>query len=156
MLHGSAVSMDGRAYLFTAPCGTGKSTHTKLWRELFGERAVMINDDNVFLRITSTGVLAYGSPWSGKHGLDTNTCVPLKGICLLQRGEDNRIDRIDHGRAIAALSDHVYAPTDVSLRDKSIALVNALSETVPLWEMRCNKEPDAAKVSYCAMSCDDG
>ncbi len=95
LLHGSTVSVDGRAYLFTAPCGTGKSTHTRLWRELFGERAIMVNDDKPFLRITPAGVLAYGSPWSGKHGLATNVCVPLKGICVLRRGAENRIHRVD-------------------------------------------------------------
>ena len=43
LLHGSTVAVDGRAYLFAAACGTGKSTHTRLWREVFGTRAVMIN-----------------------------------------------------------------------------------------------------------------
>ena len=45
MTHGSTVAVDGKAYLFTARCGTGKSTHTRLWRQVFGNRAVMINDD---------------------------------------------------------------------------------------------------------------
>ena len=70
MTHGSTVAMDGRAYLFTAKCGTGKSTHTRLWRQVFGGRAAMVNDDKPFLKITEAGVLACGSPWSGKHGLD--------------------------------------------------------------------------------------
>ena len=43
MTHGSTVAVDGKAYLFTAKCGTGKSTHTRLWRQVFGDRAVMIN-----------------------------------------------------------------------------------------------------------------
>ena len=76
LLHGSTVAVDGNAYLFTAACGTGKSTHTRLWREVFGERAVMINDDKPFSQITQGGVIAHGSPWSGKHGLDTNIAVP--------------------------------------------------------------------------------
>ena len=91
LLHGSTIGLDGQAYLFTAPCGTGKSTHTRLWREVFGQRAVMINDDKPFLRITSSCVMAYGSPWCGKHGLDSNICLPLKGICFLKRGKENRI-----------------------------------------------------------------
>lgn len=151
LLHGSTVAEDGKAYLFTAPCGTGKSTHTRLWRELFGERAIMINDDKPFLQITSSGVLAYGSPWSGKHGLDSNVCVPLKGICLIHRGRENTINRIDPGSAIATLRHQAHTPTDVSLLHKSFSLVDTLSEMVPLWEMHCNKEPDAAKVSYSAM-----
>ena len=52
LFHGSAIAVDGVVYLFTAPSGTGKSTHTRLWRQLLGERAVMVNDDKPFLRIT--------------------------------------------------------------------------------------------------------
>lgn len=151
LLHGSAVSVDDRAYLFTAPCGTGKSTHTRLWRELFGERAIMINDDKPFLQITSSGILAYGSPWSGKHGLSTNLCVPLKGICLLHRGRENTINRIESDRAIATLRHQAHTPMNSSLLCKSLSLVDMLAEMVPLWEMHCNKEQDAAMVSYSAM-----
>lgn len=151
LLHGSTVSVDGRAYLFTAPCGTGKSTHTRLWRELFGERAIMINDDKPFLQITSSGVYAYGSPWSGKHGLDTNICVPLQGICLLHRGKENIIKGIEPERAIATLRHQAYTPTDVSMLPKSLSLVDTLAQRVPLWEMYCNKEAEAAMVSYSAM-----
>ena len=32
LLPGSTVAVDGAAYLFTAACGTGKSTHPRLWR----------------------------------------------------------------------------------------------------------------------------
>ena len=91
LLHGSTVAVDGKAYLFTAKCGTGKSTHTRLWRQLLGERAVMVNDDKPFLRFTPEEVLACGSPWSGKHGLDSNITVPLGGICILERGQKNKI-----------------------------------------------------------------
>ena len=86
LVHGSTVAVDGEGYLFTAGCGTGKSTHTRLWREVFGDRAVMVNDDKPFLRIGEEGIFACGAPWSGKHGLDTNITVPLRGICILERG----------------------------------------------------------------------
>ena len=80
LIHGSALAVDGKGYLFMAHSGTGKSTHTRLWRQVFGERAVMVNDDQTFLQLGERKVYAYGSPWSGKHGLATNICLPLKGI----------------------------------------------------------------------------
>ena len=46
VFHGAVLGYDGGAYLFTAKSGTGKSTHTRYWREIFGARAVMVNDDN--------------------------------------------------------------------------------------------------------------
>ena len=151
MLHGSTVAVDGSAYLFTAPCGTGKSTHTRLWRELLGERAVMVNDDKPFLQITSDRVLAYGSPWSGKHGLATNVCVPLKGICLLHRGSENVICRAEKKALMDILCRQVHLPDEISLAQDVFSLVDTLAEMVPLWDMHCNKEPEAAKVAYSAM-----
>jgi len=143
MLHGSTVAVDGKAYLFTAPCGTGKSTHTRLWRELFGTRAVMVNDDKPFLRLTPDEVLAYGSPWSGKHGLASNICVPLAGICLLHRGQENVIFRAKPEDIIPFLRHQAHGDAGV--------LVDRLTERVPLWEMYCNKDLEAAQVAYGAM-----
>lgn len=152
MLHGSTVAVDGKAYLFTAPCGTGKSTHTRLWREQFGDRAVMVNDDKPFLQITDTSVYAYGSPWSGKHGLATNICVPLQGICSLRRGQENVISKADAKNLIDLLRHQAHAPVDENLRQKTCDLVDRLTKTVPLWEMSCNKELEAARVAYAAMA----
>ena len=152
LLHGSTVAVDGKAYLFTAPCGTGKSTHTRLWREIFGERAVMVNDDKPFLRLTDRGVFACGSPWSGKHGLATNICVPLQGICLIHRGKENEISPAAREPALAILRHQAHTSTDSILEEKAFALVDMLMEKVPVWELYCNMEPDAARVSYTAMS----
>ena len=151
LLHGSTIAVDGKAYLFTAPCGTGKSTHTRLWRETFGDRAVMVNDDKPFLQITPQGVLAYGSPWSGKHGLATNICVPLQGICSLRRGQENVI-RPAEGSALHDLLCHqAHVPVEEALWQKTKDLVNRLIELVPLWELTCNKDPEAAHIAYGAM-----
>lgn len=144
LLHGSAVAVDGKGYLFTADCGTGKSTHTRFWRETFGSRAVMVNDDKPFLQIMDGNVFLCGSPWSGKHGLDTNLTVPLKGICILRRGTENRIWRISSEDALPMLRKQCNAP------DRP--LVNRLCAAVPLWQMECTKSPQAAEVSYQAMS----
>ena len=91
LFHGSVVSVDGIGYLFTAKSGTGKSTHTKYWREYFKDRAIMINDDKPLLEIKEDRVNVYGTPWDGKHRLSCNTCVPLKAICILNRGQDNNV-----------------------------------------------------------------
>ena len=152
LLHGSTVGVDDAAYLFTAPCGTGKSTHTRFWRETFGPRAMMVNDDKAFLRITASGVLVYGSPWCGKHGLGTNICLPLKGICFLRRGEENRIYRAKPADCLGELQHQCFIPEDTQGRTQALMLVKTLSQTVPLWEMACTKDPAAAQVSYQAMS----
>ena len=152
MLHGSTVGVDGDAYLFTAPCGTGKSTHTRLWREYFGERAVMVNDDKPFLKITSSGVFACGSPWSGKHGLDSNVCLPLKGICFLRRGTFNEIHRVRPETYIGELRHQCFVPEEAEGRNKAYKLLDSLMFQVPFWDMACTKDPEAAQISYAAMS----
>lgn len=151
LFHGSAVALEGQGYLFTAPCGTGKSTHTRLWREVFGEKAVMINDDKPFLRLTEDGVLVCGAPWSGKHGLDTNISVPLKGICILERGTGNRIRQIGAEEALPMLLHQSCPPLESGRLAHFTALVEALAAKTPLWHMECTKEPQAAMVSRQAM-----
>lgn len=147
LLHGSTVAVDGQAYLFTAPCGTGKSTHTRLWRELFGDRAVMVNDDKVFLQLRQDGVWAYGSPWTGKHGIGTNISVPLKGICFLQRGTENRIQKALPEKWQPELIHQCFMP-----EQRYFPLVSQLAQMIPLWEMSCTKDPQAATIAYEAMS----
>ena len=152
LLHGSTVAVDGKAYLFTAKCGTGKSTHTRLWRQVFGDRAVMVNDDKPFLRITEAGVLACGAPWSGKHGLDSNITVPLQGICVLERGPENRIRRAAPEEVRDMLQKQGYCPLSPEKHTRYLSLIDKLMQTVPLWKMECTKEEAAARIAHAAMS----
>ena len=142
LMHGSTVAVDGRAYLFTAPCGTGKSTHTRLWREVFGDRAVMVNDDKPFLKLTEDAVLACGSPWTGKHGIGTNVCVPLGGICILSRGTENIIRPAEPEQVMDFLRSQCFPPQG---QEK-------LLSRVELWQMECTKDPEAALIAHGAMS----
>lgn len=152
LLHGSTVAVDGTAYLFTARSGTGKSTHTRLWREYFGSRAQMVNDDKPFLAISTDGVVAHGAPWSGKHGLDSNISVPLGGICLLERGSENRIRPMAAEEILDMLRHQSFHSQDPAMEDKLEALLLELTRLVPLWNMHCTKDPAAARVAYEAMS----
>jgi len=152
LFHGSVVAVDGEAYLFTAKSGTGKSTHTRFWRELFGQRAVMVNDDKPFLRITDEGVQVYGSPWNGKHGLGSNISAPLKAICLLERGKENQIQKISAKEAVFMLLQQSNRPMQPRLMPKYLELVDALSAGVAFYRMQCNMDPMAAQVAYNAMA----
>lgn len=152
VFHGSCVAVDGAAYLFTAKSGTGKSTHTRLWREVFGDRAVMVNDDKPFLKIGESSVTVYGSPWMGKHGLGCNMSAPLKAICILERGEENSITRIDPGRAVAMLLQQSSRPRNPGTMPKYLELMDRLAKNVVFYRLRCNMDPEAARVAFAAMS----
>jgi len=152
LYHGSAIAVDGQCYLFTATSGTGKSTHTRLWREMFGERAVMVNDDKPLLSITDTGIFACGTPWNGKHFLGNNVVLPLKAICILQRGEENHIRSIAASEALPMLLQQIYRPSVVQAMVKYMELVDKLAKGVSFYLLQCNMDPQAALVSYEAMS----
>ena len=148
LFHGSVVAVDGAAYLFTAKSGTGKSTHTRLWRKKFGDRAVMINDDKPLLKICDNQVMVCGTPWDGKHRLNTNCIVPLKAICILERGEENHITPISAGQALPMLFQQSHRPANIA---KYMDLINDITALMPFYALRCNMDISAAEIAYEAM-----
>ena len=148
LFHGSCVAVDGIGYLFTAKSGTGKSTHTRLWRELFGDRAVMINDDKPLIRATEQGAEIFGTPWNGKHHLSRNTSVPLQAICILRRAADNTIVPITPSEAYPILLGQTYRPMNADAMQRTLTLVDRLAAAVTLWRLNCNMDPSAAQTAY--------
>ena len=112
----------------------------------------VINDDKPFISLEHGQFLLCGAPWSGKHGLDENITVPLQGICILQRGKENRIEPIPAEEALPMLLHQSYCPLAEEKRDRFEALVKKLAEKTPLWRMYCNMDVSAAEVSHGAMS----
>lgn len=151
LFHGSVVSVDNIGYLFTAKSGTGKSTHTKLWREFFKERAVMVNDDKPLLRVTENGVTAYGTPWNGKHRLSTNIGVPLNAICVLERSDENHIEKVTAESVYNMLVQQVYRPQNPQKLLKTLQLIDVLADSVKLYRLGCNMDISAAETAYNGM-----
>lgn len=152
LFHGSAIAVDDSGYLFTAKSGTGKSTHTRLWREVFGERAVMINDDKPLLKVTTDGAYVYGTPWDGKHRLSTRASVPLKAICIVMRDEVNHIEEMEPRDAYQMLLQQTYRPQDKCSVIQTLKLLDLLKEHVKFYKLGCNMNPEAAKVAYSGMN----
>lgn len=151
LVHGSCVAVDGRGYLFMAGSGTGKSTHARLWRELLGSRAVMVNDDKPIIRFIDGTPMIFGTPWDGKHRLSTNIGVPLKAIGFLSRGEKDAIRTASPGASYPLLLRYAYRPADPAAMQKTLALVDKLADSASLWQLQCTMSPTAAQVAYDAM-----
>ena len=151
LFHGSVIAVDGIGYLFTAKSGTGKSTHTRLWRELFGERAVMVNDDKPLIKVSENGIMVCGTPWDGKHRLSTNISVPLKAVCVLERSEGNHIEKVTADSVYNMLVQQVYRPQSPQKLLKTLQLIDVLSENVGLYRLGCNMDISAAETAYKAM-----
>lgn len=152
LFHGSLIAVDGVGYLFTARSGTGKSTHTRLWRELFGDRAVMVNDDKPLLKITEAGVTAYGTPWDGKHRLSTNISVPLKAICVLTRACENHIEEISATQAYQMLLQQSYRPMEKGAVVRILELLDVLIKNTKFYKLGCNMNKEAAEVAFEGMN----
>lgn len=152
MLHASAVEYEGKAFLFSGPCGRGKSTHARLWQQVFGDEVQVFNDDKPALRRLEDGWYAYGTPWCGKDGINQNKKVPLAGICFLERGEKNTIRRLDAREAMVQLLKQTIRKFGVAEKlDQMLKLVDTITQEVPVYELHCTKDPEAALLSYRTM-----
>ncbi len=155
LVHGSAVSVDGYGFLFMADSGTGKSTHARLWREVlpaYGHKVEMINDDKPLLRFEENRIFLCGTPWDGKHHLNSNTMTPVQAICFLVQGEENRIIGIREEEAFPSLLKHSYRSKQEQRVKQALVLLDRLCKTVPCYVLACNMEPEAALVSYEGMN----
>lgn len=152
LLHSSAVAVDNKAYLFSAPSGTGKSTHTGLWLQYFGDKAEIINDDKPAIRYIDGRFYAIGTPWSGKTDLNVNRAVPLQGIAFIERAPDNSIEPMASHDGIIALMNQTLRPDNYSFMDRLLFLLDKLFQQIPVYRLACNMELDAVKTSYTTMS----
>lgn len=148
-LHASAVMLDGKAYLFSAPSGTGKSTHTEKWCRLFG--AQIINDDKPTLRRTDGVWTVYGTPWSGKNDLSCPVGVPLGGIAFLERGSVNKIGKISPMEAVPAILRECLQFSHKGCAQRQLELVDLLLREAPIYRLACRNDDEAAMVSCEAM-----
>lgn len=149
MLHASCVEYEGKAYLFSARSGTGKSTHTHLWlKYLPGSR--IINDDKPAIRLIDGRFYAYGTPWSGKTNESVNTGVPIAGICFLSRGE-NAIKPLNGLKALKLFMDQTVRPNDRALMEKMLETLNRVLTEIPVFEMSCDMSEEAVMTAYNGM-----
>lgn len=147
VLHASALAYQGHAYLFSAPCGTGKSTHTGLWRKTFGEDVIILNDDKPALRQIDGTFYAFGTPFSGKTDLNVNMSVPLGGICVLEQSPENWIRPISGREAIVPLYHQTMRPPDETNMDILLGHLDQLIRKVPVYRMGCNISEEAARLA---------
>lgn len=150
LLHSSAVVYNNEGFVFSAPSGTGKSTHTQLWLKRF-EGSYIINDDKPAIKMTDDGFYVYGTPFSGKTDLNVNVGVPLKGICILERGEENEIALVSPDEALYGILNQTIRPYDEENMDKLLNIIDKLIKNVPIYRLKCNMDISAAETAYNTM-----
>ena len=151
LIHCAAICVDGEAYLFTAVSGTGKTTHMNLWRKKFQERCFVVNGDKPILRFKGDKCFVCGTPWKGKEGYGHNAVVPVKAICILERGKENKIERVKAHEAIPTVITQTLRTGNLEEMGKMLSLTDKLLLNVPFYRLQCNMDPEAADVSYNGM-----
>ncbi len=147
VFHGAAIEYGKKAYLFTAPSGTGKTTHINLWKKNLENAVNIINGDKPIISLADTATV-YGTPWAGKEGYSRNASAPLKAICVLKQGKTNKIERLSHSEAINRLMRQVYLPQDADALNRTLSLLGKLIETTPVYELCCDISSEAFNISF--------
>ena len=151
LMHGAVVALDQKAYLFTAPSGVGKTTHTQFWLDTYPD-AYILNGDKPLLRRIDGCMFACGTPWAGKEGKNQNAMLPLKAVCALFRGKENKIQKVEFQKILPLLISQSYRPTSAPEMKKTLALIQTLGSMTNFYALACNLDPDAARVAKEGMS----
>lgn len=153
LFHGATIALNNNAFIFTAPSGTGKTTHIMKWLSNVTD-TIVINGDKPFIKFPegkSTAV-ACGSPWAGKENMYSNITAPLKAIIFIERNEYNHIERISFADAFPTLLLQTYYPNDTQKKIKILKLLQKLNSSVSFWRFQCNNfREDCFDVAYNAL-----
>lgn len=142
--HGVLMEYEGHGVIISAPSGTGKTTHARLWRDY--KHALIINGDRAACRKADGVWTGSGLPWSGTSGEQINRSVPVTALVVLERGEQNEAHCVTGSEAFGAVLPHVQCPVwDAELTDKAMELMDDFLSEVPVIRLCCR--PDAESVS---------
>ena len=153
LMHGVLLNCSGSGILITAPSGVGKTTRANLWTSAIPHTHV-VNGDKPLISLGDS-IMAYGTPWNGKENMGRNECVPLRAICLLQRGTGSQIRRVEPKEVLSSMLRQVYLSTDPGMQIRALSLLNLLCKKVPVYLMECDKETGSTIAVYHAL-CSDG
>lgn len=155
LMHGAVVAWNQRGYIFTAPSGTGKTTHARLWKKYLGPDVEIINGDKPILEVKEEEIIAYGTPWAGKERLQKNTCVPVRGVCFLRQGEMNNIHKLNKREALLLLLPQIYIMSDSKKAGRTLELFGKVLEQIPVYEFSCDISEQAVKCSFETLTAGD-
>lgn len=144
-LHCSCLKFEEKAIIFTAPSGTGKSTHTRLWREYLKDQVEMINDDKPLVREEDGIFTIFGTPWDGKHHIGNNISAPIGAVFFLKQAKENKVEKVDSVTALTLLLQQTVIPKTKGALQILLDMLSRLIETVPMYELSCNISYDAVE-----------
>lgn len=153
LFHGAAFLWRGKAWIFTAPSGTGKTTQYVLWKMLYGDEIAILNGDKPVLEARADGIWVHPSPWVGKECMGRPESAPLGGVIYLAQGPENAIRPMPAGESAAPIFAQFLftaaGPEDVS---RVCALEEALLRAVPVWLLTNRGDEASARLAHDTIS----
>ena len=151
IFHGATFLWHKKAWLFSAPSGTGKTTQLLNWKRIFGDEIVILNGDKPILELCEDGsILTHPSPWKGKEGLGRDDLIaPLGGIIYLRQENENRITRMTLAEAARFLFGRSYS--SFSTEEEIINTANLLEKILkvtPVWILGNLGDEVSARLTY--------
>ena len=145
IMHGSSlyINDDQHGYLFTGPSGVGKSTHVSLLKKKYKDKLVIINDDKPFISLINNNYYIYGSPWSGKSHISSNTSASLKAIFILEQSKDNELIKLDIKEATSRLFKQIYIPKGIEETNKGLDILINIIKDIPIYLLKVNLSDEA-------------
>lgn len=142
LLHASLIQWQGRGIVFSAPCGTGKSTQAALWEKYLGSE--VFNGDRAGLRCVDGRWIAYGMPFAGTSGIYRKESVPVSAIVVLAQGPENRIQRLQPMDAVRKLLPECSCRRwDRDFMDRILSILLLLVAQIPVYHLECRPDQDA-------------
>lgn len=147
LMHSAVVEVGGGAIAFAARSGVGKTIHVRLWLERYSGEVRVLNGDKPIFRFLDGTLYACGTPWNGKEDLGYNGSAPLKALCFLERGGENRIERLPVSDALPRLFQQVLLPREPARMERFLQLLDRMLAATPCWLLHCDMTPAAAETA---------
>ena len=137
LFHGAAFLWKDKAWILTAPSGTGKTTQLKNWRNLLKKDIRIINGDKPVVTCKDNKVYVSSSPWRGKERLGhPDLSAELGGIILLEQGDRNEITRLSVQEAVHPLFiEFVSYPDTVEQIRAQGQILDRILDHIPVWKL---------------------
>ncbi len=150
IIHASSLAYQGKGLLFSAPSGTGKSTHTNLWTK-YAAGTEIVNDDMPIVRMIDNTPYLYGAPWSGKNSIHANITVPLSSVVFIRRGQTCELSPLDKTEAVWNLFQAVRKPVIPFLAERNLEIIGQIIENLPIYSLQCDISEVAVKTAMQAL-----
>lgn len=151
VFHGAVISYNGNGYIFTAPSGTGKTTHIMLWKKYI-DGVDIVNGDKPIISVTQDSVTAYATPYAGKERFQNHSSTGVRALCLIKRGKQNKITRVKPGDYLSDIIRQMYLPEDPVAVMNSLDLLDLMLKKLEVYVLECDISEEAVRCSFEAMT----